>query len=71
MQSTITNAAEQATIGESSDYANHVKKANDSRDAGVIALLREVLAMLSEMIENQEAALEKVQARRNNDQEMR
>lgn len=70
MESTIPPIAEQAKICESFDYANHVKNANDSGDAGVIALLREELAMLRKMIENQQAAMEQAQSRGNNEAEM-
>ena len=63
VRSTIPPEAEQAKICESFDYANHVKSANESGDAGVIALLREELAMLRKMIENQGAAMEKIRSR--------
>ena len=63
VRSTIPPEAEQAKICESFDYAGHVKSANESGDAGVIALLREELAMLRKMIENQGAAMEKIRSR--------
>ena len=38
---TIASSPRQARITESFDYSSHVKNANDSKDEGVIALLKE------------------------------